>query len=135
MRIVVGFVQAAEGRAALDRAIEEARARDAELLVVHSHKGGERDELETVLSYREAFTAVDQRLKDEGIRYRLIEFARGNSPSEDLVQVAAEENAEMIVIGMRRRTAVGKLILGSNAQDVLLGADCAVLTVKALEDD
>ena len=135
MRIVVGFERAAEGRAALDRAIAEARLRDAELLVIHSLKGGERDELETVLSYREEFAALEERLTAEGVRFRLIEFARGNSPSEDLVQVAAEENAELVVIGMRRRSAVGKLILGSNAQDVLLGADCAVLAVKALEED
>lgn len=135
MRIVVGFVRSAEGRAALDRAIVEARLRDAELLVIHSHKGGERDELATVLSYREEFAALEERLAAEGVRSRLIEFARGNSPSEDLVQVAAEENAELVVIGMRRRSAVGKLILGSNAQDVLLGADCAVLAVKALEED
>jgi len=135
MRIVVGFVRSAEGRAALDRAIVEARLRDAELLVIHSLKGGERDELATVLSYREEFAALEERLAAEGVRSRLIEFARGNSPSEDLVQVAAEENAELVVIGMRRRSAVGKLILGSNAQDVLLGADCAVLAVKALEED
>jgi nucleotide-binding universal stress UspA family protein len=135
MRIVAGFLRSPEGRAALQRAIEESRLRDAELLVVHSMRGGERDELENVLTYREEFEELEKQLAEEDIRYRLVEYARGNAPSEDLLQAAEDENADMIVIGIRRRTPVGKLILGSNAQDILLHADCAVLAVKAGRDD
>ena len=51
--------------------------------------------------------------------------------AEDLVKVAEDTGAELIVIGLRRRTPVGKLILGSNAQRVLLDAPCPVLAVKA----
>ncbi len=131
MRIVAGFLTSPEGRAALDRAVEEAKLRDAELLVVHSMRGGERDELENVLTYREAFEALEKQLADENVTYRLVEYARGNAPSEDLLQAAMDENADLLVIGIRRRSAVGKLILGSNAQDILLHADCAVLAVKA----
>jgi nucleotide-binding universal stress UspA family protein len=132
MRIVAGFLRSPEGRAALDRAIEETRLRvGAQLLVVHSMRGGERDELKQVLTYREEFEQLEQRLKDEGVDYRLVEYARGNAPAEDLLQAAKDEDADLIVIGIRRRSPVGKLVLGSNAQDVLLHADCAVLAVKA----
>ena len=131
MRIVAGFLTSPEGRAALDRAVEETKLRDAELLVVHSMRGGERDELENVLTYREAFEELERRLNNEGVSYRLVEYARGNAPSEDLLQAANDEDADLLVIGIRRRSAVGKLILGSNAQDILLHADCAVLAVKA----
>jgi nucleotide-binding universal stress UspA family protein len=131
MRIVAGFLTSPEGRAALDRAVEEAKLRSAELLVVHSMRGGERDELENVLTYREAFEQLEKRLNDEQVDYRLVEYARGNAPSEDLLQAASDEHADLLVIGIRRRSAVGKLILGSNAQDILLHADCAVLAVKA----
>ena len=131
MRIVAGFLRSPEGRAALQRAIAETRLRDGELLVVHSMRGGERDELENVLTYREEFEQLEKQLAEEDIRYRLVEYARGNAPSEDLLQAAEDEDADMIVIGIRRRTPVGKLILGSNAQDILLHADCAVLAVKA----
>ncbi|MEX0836458.1 MAG: universal stress protein [Nitriliruptor sp.] len=133
MRIVAGFLRSPEGRAALDRAIDETRLRDGELLVVHSMKGGERDEAEQVMTYRAEFEQLETRLKDEGITYRLVEYARGNSPAEDLLKAAEDESADLIVIGVRRRSAVGKLVLGSNAQDILLQAKCAVLAVKGEE--
>ena len=59
------------------------------------------------------------------------EFVRGDSPSEDLIQCARDEGADLIVIGLRRRSLVGKLLLGSNAQEILLDAECPVLAVKA----
>ncbi len=54
-------------------------------------------------------------------------------PAEDLINVAGEVSADFIVIGLRRRSPVGKLILGSNAQRILLDAPCPVLAVKAAE--
>jgi nucleotide-binding universal stress UspA family protein len=134
VRIVVGFLRSPEGRAALDRAVEEARLRDAELLVIHSLRGGTRDEEREVLVYREEFEALEAELATSGVAYRLVEYARGNSPAEDLLQAARDEDAELLVIGLRRRSPVGKLVLGSNAQDILLNATCAVLSVKADED-
>lgn len=135
MKIVAGFIRTPEGRSALTRAIAEAKLRDAELLVVHSMRGGQRDELEQVIEYREEFDALEQQLAESGVRYRLVEYARGNAPSEDLLQASRDEDADLIVIGLRRRSPVGKLVLGSNSQDVLLNADCAVLSVKAESDD
>jgi len=135
MRIVAGFLRSPEGRAALDRAIEEARFRDAELVVVHSMRGGQRDEVEQVLEYREEFENLEKRLDDSGISPRLVEYARGNAPSEDLLQASKDEDADLVVIGIRRRSPVGKLVLGSNAQDILLHSDCAVLAVKAHPDE
>ncbi len=135
MRIIAGFLRSPEGRAALDRAIDETKLRDGELLVVHSMKGGDREELEEVLTYRDEFQRLEQQLVDANVRFRLVEYARGNSPAEDLLQASKDEQADLIVIGIRRRSPVGKLILGSNAQDVLLHAECAVLAVKAAAED
>lgn len=134
MRIVAGFLRSPEGRAALDRAIAETRLRDGELFVVHSMKGGERDEQAQVLTYRAEFEQLEDRLKREDVRYQLVEYARGNSPAEDLLEAAADEDADLVVIGIRRRSPVGKLVMGSNAQEILLRADCAVLAVKAASE-
>jgi nucleotide-binding universal stress UspA family protein len=135
MRIVTGFRRDASGRAAVARAIEEARLRDAELIVVHSMRGGERDELEQVVSYRDEFEQLERDLDASGVLFRLVEYARGNSPAEDIVAVAKDQDADLVVIGIRRRSPVGKLVLGSNAQDVLLQSPCPVLAVKATAQD
>jgi nucleotide-binding universal stress UspA family protein len=116
------------------RAIEEARLRSGTVLIVHSMRGGERDELEQVMNYRERFEELKGDLESSGVPHEIIEYARGNSPSEDILEVARERGAELIVIGIRRRSPVGKLVLGSNAQDVLLEADCPVLAVKTSTD-
>jgi nucleotide-binding universal stress UspA family protein len=131
VKIVVGYIKSDEGKAALDKAIEETRLRDGQLVVVHSMRGGARDEVEQVTEYREEFEAVQQRLDGEGIQYELRELVRGKPAGEDLVTLANEVDADLIVIGLRRRSPVGKLVLGSNAQDILLAADCPVLAVKA----
>jgi nucleotide-binding universal stress UspA family protein len=129
MRIIAGFLRSPEGQVALDRAIDEARLRDAELIIIHSL----RDDIEEIQAYRDEFQKVEERLQTEGVKYRLREFVRGNTPAEDLLQTATDEDVDLIVIGIRRRSPVGKLLLGSNAQEVLLKADCAVLAVKPSE--
>ena len=130
MRIVVGFLRSPEGRAALERAIEETRRRDAELLVVHSTRGRHHDVAREVIAYREEFERLGQRLEGERIAYQLTEYVRDQSPARDLLAAAEEHDADLIVIGVRRRSPVGKLVLGSNAQEILLQATCDVLAVK-----
>jgi nucleotide-binding universal stress UspA family protein len=130
-KIVVGFIRSPEGEAALNKAIEEAKLRKAHLVVVHSMFGGRREDETEVLAYRQELEAVDAKLTEDGVEHSMHEYVRGLSPSEDLTRTAKEENADLIVIGLRRRTPTGKFLLGSNAQEILLDADCPVLAVKA----
>ena len=129
--IVVGFVPKPEGDAALDRAIEEAKLRGARLVVVNSHRGGRDYDGDDARHDDEAMASVKSRLEQSGVEFDLRQLVRGFEPAEDLISVAEANDAELIVIGLRRRTPVGKLILGSNAQRILLDAHCAVLAVKA----
>ena len=132
MTIVVGYVPRPEGRAALRRAAEEARLRRMKLIVINSDKGGGRRE-EEVLEHERELRRVRAQLEAEGIEHEVRQLARGRDPSDDLIAVAEETHADSIVIGLRRRSPVGKLILGSNAQRILLDAPCPVLAVKAEE--
>ncbi|MFN8195084.1 MAG: universal stress protein [Nocardioidaceae bacterium] len=133
--VVVGYVLKPEGDAALDRAIEEAKLRGSKLVVVNSHRGG--DEFDGSESRRadKAMAKVDQKLSEAGIEHEVREMVRGFEPAEDLISIAEANNAELIVIGLRRRSPVGKLILGSNAQRILLDAHCPVLAVKATDSE
>ncbi len=54
----------------------------------------------------------------------------GADVGDQVLAVAADVAADLVVIGLRRRTPVGKLLMGSVAQRILLGAECAVLAVK-----
>ena len=129
--IVVGYVPKAEGKAALRRAAEEARLRNSRLVVVNSHRGGREFDREDAIESESQLEEVKNELRNAGVEHEVRQLVRGMDPAEDLVNVATEVGAEFIVIGLRRRSPVGKLILGSNAQRVLLDAPCPVLAVKA----
>jgi len=132
--IVVGYVPKPEGHAALRRALEEATLRRARLVVVNSQRGGRDVEGGAAAEVDVDLDGIRRRLDEAGIEHEVRHLVRGMDPADDLVAVAEEVQAEFIVIGLRRRSPVGKLILGSNAQRVLLDAPCPVLAVKAEED-
>lgn len=129
MSVLVGFAPTPEGRAAVRRAVTECRLRGADLVVVNS----ERDPTDAGSHARceaEVKIACDE-LGVEGLRHEVRQGINSFEPADDLLAVAEETGAQLIVIGLRRRTPVGKLILGGNAQRVLLDASCPVLAVKA----
>jgi len=131
MAIVVGFVPTNEGRAALRRAAEEARLRSNRLVGINSNRGGKGLTAAEAARYDDELDTVKRELTEAGVDHEIRQLVRGLEPVEDLIAVAEETSADFIVIGLRRRTPVGKLILGSNAQRILLDAPCPVLAVKA----
>jgi nucleotide-binding universal stress UspA family protein len=74
---------------------------------------------------------VTERLGQEGIEHLVLQPVRGNDAANEVLEAAEKYRAELIVIGLRKRTPVGKLIMGSTAQQILLEAACPVLAVKA----
>jgi nucleotide-binding universal stress UspA family protein len=84
-----------------------------------------------VLAYRPKLDEIEKRLTDAGIPHAVRRLIRGLSPAEDLASVVQEHDADLLVIGMRRRSRTGKLLMGSNAQEILLTAECPVVAVKA----
>lgn len=129
--VVVGFIDSPEGRAAVEAAVIEAERRTATVVLVNSSHGGRHEHAEDVVAERDSIEATRAELAGRGVDVVVEEFARGNDPAQDLLDVAEARNAELIVIGLRRRSPVGKLILGSNSQSILLQAECPVLAVKA----
>ena len=126
MTVVVGYLATPEGEAALDMGVREARRREARVVVVISR----RDRQEHHADVDAELDALRDRLDEAEVAYDVRRMGRGNDVASDLVDTAQESGAELIVIGLRRRSPVGKLILGSNAQRILLDAPCPVLAVK-----
>jgi nucleotide-binding universal stress UspA family protein len=129
MPIVVGYVPTPEGRAAFERAIEEARLRGLRLIVVNASRGDAL--VDPRFASAQDWEAVEAKLAASGVEHETARQVAAVDPADQLLRVAHETNAELIVIGLRHRTPVGKFILGSSAQTVLLAAECPVLAVKA----
>lgn len=131
MSVVVGYVPNPVGEAALAHGIAEARTRKARLLVVNTSRGDSLvDE-----RYADAHQLSDlqRRLAGSGVDHEVHHVIRGREAHEEILSVARERRAELVVIGLRRRSPVGKLLMGSTAQRVLLEATCPVLAVKAAD--
>ncbi|MCW4465666.1 universal stress protein [Glutamicibacter sp. MNS18] len=129
MSIIVGYVPTKVGEAALSAAISEARLRNEELLIVNSAREGSLvdknvaspEELERVLQATEA----------AGIQARILDSVYRDDLTEEFLRLADEHEVSLIVIGLRQRSQVGKFIMGSHAQRILLQAEHPVLAIKA----
>ena len=128
MTVVVGYVATPEGTAALDAAVAAATTRQVRLIVILSERGhrfgADSGELEAQAD------EVRRRLEPSGLPFEVRQTTRGRDVAEDIINAAMSDSADLIVIGLRRRSPVGKLILGSNAQRILLDSPCPVLAVK-----
>ena len=129
MSIIVGWTPTPEGEAALDHALAEARAHKTRLVVVNVSASS--DPSASTFADEHELTAARQALESSGVRYTLRQLVRGRDAAAEIVGLAREEHAEFIVIGLRHRSPVGKLLLGSNSQSILLDAPCPVVAVKA----
>ena len=129
MSIIVGYIPTAEGTAALDRAITEAQKSQSRLVIINSSRGDAI--VDKRYAQAEDISALTERLDREGIEHLVLQPVRGNDAANEVLDAAEKYRAELIVIGLRRRTPVGKLIMGSAAQQILLEASCPVLAVKA----
>jgi nucleotide-binding universal stress UspA family protein len=130
MRILVGYTRTELGLAVIDHAVEEARLRDAELLVLNTLRGGSTVDEDEAGRYRQELEKLDAELTEAGVAHRILEYTVGDSLAEDLLAAARKNEVDLLVIGLRRRSPVGKLVMGSTAQELLLNADCPVLAVK-----
>ena len=132
MTVVVGYIPSPQGEAALERAIEEAHIRGSDLVVLNVAHG--QAPVEPKRLHDESAQELEQRLAATGVAHELRRDVRAGDAAENILRVVEELNPELLVIGIRKRSATGKLLFGSTAQRVLLDAPCAVLAVKAPGD-
>lgn len=124
----------------LQAAAELAAATDGQLSVVHVVTAERLKELVATEPDELSFVDIVLKRLKEDLQSRVeeelpdragvpaIRVVEGK-PAELLVSLAASEQFRYLVIGVRRRSRVGKLVFGSTAQAVLLGAPCPVVAV------
>jgi nucleotide-binding universal stress UspA family protein len=132
MTVLVGYIPTAEGRVALELAIREASLRGASIdivnVAVHANFA------DVTFADERDLDAVTERLNDAGIEHRITQISDATDIAGAILDVAAERDAELIVVGLRRRSPVGMVLLGSNAQRIILTATCPVLSVRPPSD-
>ena len=121
-------------------AIRLAKALGAELVLAHVgademlwREGVNTPELRAVVEGQrkwaaDSLAALARGLAADGVKARAVVTV--GVPWKEIVRLAAEEHAEMIVIGTQGRTGLARLLLGSVAERVIRHAPCPVLTVR-----
>lgn len=127
MSIVVAYSPDVYGRAALDHGVAEAALRQTRLVVVNATRGDSL--VDARYAHEDEMQQVLARLESQGVE---VKVRRDVVPdiADAVLDVAREEGATLVVVGVRHRTPVGKMLLGSVAQRVILEAACPVLAVK-----
>lgn len=129
MTIIVAYVPRPEGQAALAKGIDIAKERNERLVVVNAGRGGNKEDPSvTDVLDAERIAAL---IASAGVDAEFKQFVRGQSAVAEIEALVDTLQASLLVIGLRRRTPVGKLVMGSVAQDILLSVSCPVLAVKA----
>ena len=130
MKILVGFDGSNVSKEAVSLAQQHAVTFKAEIIIAHSMVGGPEVPRKDFQIAENNIEHEKIRLLDNNVPCESILSVRGLQAGEDLVQLAKENNVDEIIIGVRRRSKVGKLLFGSTAQYVILTAPCPVVSVK-----
>jgi len=130
VKILLGYDGSGESQKALDILKRYAKIFSATTYVLTVVDGGQHAVREIYQTAEKDLAYAKNSILEEGIPCEAKLSAQGLEPGEELVQFAQENAIDLIVIGIEKRSKVGKLLFGSNAQYVILEAPCPVLTVK-----
>ena len=130
MKILIGYDGTNSAKEALNLAKSHAKAFGASVEVVTSMQKGTETERKFIEQAERGLEYAKSLFEPDGIACNTHLLIRGLSAGEDLVEFANENQIDQIVVGVKRRSKVGKLLMGSTAQYVILQADCPVVSVK-----
>jgi len=130
MKILVGYDGSNSAEAALDLTKVHAKAFDAEVYIVRSLEQGPKLDKEDIEEEEERLLKLQSTFKKDALPCHVDTIVSYQTPGEDLVEFAEQNQIDQVVVGVRRRSKVGKFVFGSTARYVILQAPCPVLTVK-----
>ena len=130
MKILVGYDGSNSAKEALNLAKTHAKAFGAAVAVVTSMEKGTEGQREEIAQAESGLKWAKSLFDENEISCDTHLLIRGLSPGEDIVEFAKENKIDEIIVGVKRRSKVGKLLMGSTAQVVILQASCPVISVK-----
>jgi nucleotide-binding universal stress UspA family protein len=129
MTVLLAHIHTPEGDAALAAAVDEARRRATNAVVVNVTRPVA--EVDSPMSAEQTLDAVAALFKRAGVDVEIRQLPASPDRAGAILAVISEITPELVVIGMHKRNPVGDLIIGSTTQRILRGAECPVLVVKA----
>ena len=123
MKILVGIDGSEHSKRALIEAVNIARKFSGSVKVITVYKKGMDEKAKEILE------EAGQSLKKEKINHSLLSIL-GSNPSRALVNIAKNENFDLIVVGSRGLGSAASFLLGSVSKSVVSQAPCDVLVVK-----
>jgi len=131
-KILVGYTGSVSGdKTILEIAKQRALAFKAALIIVTSIEHVKENSMDEMDGIEKHMEYVKDNMKKAGVTCATRILVRSLNPGEDIVAFAKEENVDEIIIGIEKKSKVGKLLFGSNAQHVVLEAPCPVVCVRA----
>ncbi len=130
MKILVGYDGTNAAKEALNLAKVHAKSFGATVDIVTSMEKGTENQREDIDQAERGLEWAKSLLDENEISCNTHLLIRGLTPGEDLVEFAEENKVAEILVGVKRRSKVGKLLMGSTAQYVILQASCPVVSVK-----
>jgi nucleotide-binding universal stress UspA family protein len=131
--VVVGYVPSDTRFLAVREGEREARSRGARLVLVNVV--GEVGYQNPTAADEKNLDAVVAYLTSQGADHSVDQRNSEDAPAEVLLDVARQQEAELIVVGLHRRSRVQKALMGSTAQRVILSAGIPVLTVPNVDEE
>ena len=130
MKILVGYDGTNAAKDALNLAKIHAKSFGATVNIVTSMERGTEDQRDDIQQAERGLEWAKSLFDESEIDCQTHLLIRGLAPGEDLVQFAEENSTDEIIVGVKRRSKVGKLLMGSTAQYVILNAQCPVVSIK-----
>jgi nucleotide-binding universal stress UspA family protein len=128
MTVLVSYVPTPEGWAALKLGTEQAVLRHCPIVILNVAVDG--NYADPTFADEKDLDGVRAALEEAGVRNTLCQVTDATDVAETVLRSAEDRQVDLIVVGLRRRSPVGKALLGSNAQRIILGAHCPVLSVR-----
>ncbi|MEF8785238.1 MAG: universal stress protein [Haloarculaceae archaeon] len=106
---------------------------DDTVYVINSLVGGDDTSSDEISDGEEAIEVLEDGLSEQ-TTVETHQYIRGNAPIEDFLEAAEEFDIDEHVIGIRKRSPVGKMMFGSTAQNLLLESDLPVRCVPLVSE-
>jgi nucleotide-binding universal stress UspA family protein len=129
MTVLLAYIRTPDGDAALAAAVQEARWRGTDAVVVNVTRPV--SEVDSPMSAEQALDAAAALFQGDGVEVAVRQLPPSPDRAGDILAAISDIRPELVVIGMRRRSPVGEFVFGTTSQRIMRGADCPVLVVKA----